>query len=199
MTKATTGNFEMLLENLRSMHTDKPTIVAISGFCGSGKSTLSTKLQRHLVGAAHIPGDAFMIDRLNRRTDDWNTIDRARIIEQVLEPVRAGKDINYQVYDWDKNEAKEWREVPHPRFLLLEGIGTIHPDILPYLDYVVWVERSQKEATAQGLRRDHDERGDNHDDLWHDFLIPNDRAYFIKHQPREKADFIYTPTRSHSL
>jgi uridine kinase len=196
MTKPMTGNLEALLKSIRGLYKGQPIIVAISGFCGSGKSTLSAELQERLAGAAHVPGDAFMVDRLNRRTDDWDTIDRTRIIEQVLKPVREGKDINYQVYDWDKNEAREWREVPHPQFLLLEGIGTIHPDIIPYLDYIVWVERSQEEAAIQGIRRDHEERHDAHDDLWHNFLIPNDRDYFAKHQPKEKADFIYTATRT---
>lgn len=187
----TTGSFDELIEIIQRIPTSQPIIVAISGFCGSGKSTLTAKLQERLEGATHIPGDAFMVDRLNLRTDDWSTIDRARIIEQVIKPVRNGKSIKYQVYDWDKNVAEEWRVIPHPKILLLEGIGTIHPDIIPYLDYIVWVERSQEEAVAQGIRRDHEERGDNHDDLWHEFLIPNDREYFAKHQPREKADFIY--------
>lgn len=187
------GGFEELLTMIQGIDKDA-VIVGISGFSGSGKSTLTSKLQKSLKNSAHVPTDAFMVDNLNRRSDDWDTIDRDRIIKQVIEPMRADKDIRYQVYDWDKNEAKLWCELPHPKYLLLEGTCAIHPDLLPYLDWTVWIDRAQADAAASGMRRDHEERGYNHDDLWHNIVIPNDRDYFDRHHPRKNANFIYKET-----
>lgn len=191
MTEATVGNFEELVSKIRNLEVkSEVVIVAISGFCGSGKSTLTKKLQKELGDAAHVPGDAFMTDRLERLTDDWSTIDRARIISQVLKPARAGLKIDYQVYDWDQNKAEEWQSVPLPKYLLLEGIGTVHPDTIGFFDYIVWVERDQKVAAAQGNERDR-LRGHDHHELWDTFLIPNDLSYFRNRKPRNEANFVY--------
>jgi hypothetical protein len=43
------------------------------------------------------------------------------------------------------------------------------------------------------MRRDIYERGYDHSDLTYNIIVPNDREYFERHKPHEKAHFLYVP------
>ena len=110
-------------------------IIGVSGYGGSGKTTLAHALAERL-SAPVISIDEFGTSAVFRRSDDWQGFDRERLVRQVLAPLARGvRELSYDSCDdWDS-----WETVPThlvmERFLILEGVGLFHPDVVPYLDY----------------------------------------------------------------
>jgi uridine kinase len=165
----------------------RPLIIAISGFGGSGKSTLAAKLAGQLDNAQVVSIDDFILERNAGRSVDWNSFDRTRLRQQVLEPVLNGQAITYQVYDWKEDRLGEWRTVPKCDYLIIEGISVLHPSLCGYYDFKVWIDCPLKVAVQRAILRDR-QWGANHDTLWRTVWSPNDRDYFKKYRPDLAAD-----------
>ena len=182
-------------------------IIAISGFGGSGKTTLAKQLEKELPDAAVISVDDFIIrSKFSERTDHWNSIDWLRLIEQVLSSFKNAGTVNYQVYDWQADNLDTWRTILQKRFLIIESVGLLQPLLLPYFDYSVWIDYPFESAMKRGMERDKARfSADNihlwesRKKLWEEVWIPNDREYFAKHRPDTWADFVYHPEIKHSL
>lgn len=182
---------QQIVEKIKSLPapTDRALIIAISGYGGSGKSTLAVELRRQLGNAEVISSDDFIINRCAERTADWSSYDRPRLRNQVLEPAARGQTIQYQVYDWGKNQLGKWRTVPTPTYLLIEGVSILHPDLRHFYDYAIWIDCPLDVAAERGIKRDHEE-GNDHDDMWNSVWMPNERDYFDKYRPDLAADII---------
>ncbi len=166
-------------------------IIALSGFGGSGKSTIAEKLSQLLGDATVIRLDDFIINRLSKRSSDWEGFDYNRLFEQVLKPIQQGKiEIEYGLYDWQKNIVAKNKKVSLQRFIIVEGIGLIRPNLMPYFDCSVWVDVGLETAVERGKRRDREECKVDHDHLWDELWMPNDRDYFEEYSPKDKVDFI---------
>jgi uridine kinase len=168
------------------------TIVGVSGFGGAGKSTLAVALRDRIEGAAIAGSDEFHTDYALGRSADWACVDRTRMVDQLLQPFRRHGVIRYQRYDWQSNAPGEWKEATGVRCLVVEGVGVLHPDLLPFFDLTVWVDVPATTATARAIRRN-EMQGAGPDDahLWRTVWAPNDRDFFAKHRPREHADLVY--------
>lgn len=169
---------------------DRLLIIAISGFGGSGKSTLAVKLKEQLDDAEIIAADDFIISRCKERTADWNSYDRPRLQKQVLEPALRGEPIRYQVYDWKNDRLGEWRTTSKSKYLIIEGLSILHPDLRKYYDFKIWVDCPLEIATQRGIRRDR-EWGNDHDDLWLNIWMPNELDFMAKYRPDLAADITY--------
>jgi uridine kinase len=163
-----------------------PIIIAVSGFGGSGKSTLATKLASKLPNAAIISSDDFIIGPLDVRSDDWSCFDRQRLLEQVLKPAVDGRQIEYQQYDWASGKLGQSIKLDMNQYLIIEGISVLHPNLLPYYDYSVWIELPLETAVKNGIERDR-ASGNNHVKLWKEIWGPNDEGYLQKYHPNELA------------
>lgn len=166
---------------------NRPLIIAVSGFGGSGKSTLATKLKERLGETEVIAADDFIISRCKERTADWSSYDRPRLQQQVLEPAVRGEPISYQVYDWKNDRLGEWRTVPRARYLIVEGLSILHPDLRKYYDLTIWVDCPLEVATQRGIERDR-AWGNDHDNLWRNIWMPNERDFMAKYRPDLAAD-----------
>lgn len=168
----------------------KPIIIAISGFGGSGKSTLADVLQKELEDTKIVSIDAFIINRLQKRSSDWEGFDRERFRLQVLEPASHGKEINYDEYNWKENKIIEQQAIKHlPKYLIVEGCSIIHPDLIKYYDFSIWIDYPLDLATQRGLDRDKS-WGLNHDDLWLNLWKPNEEDFFNKYHPDKLANYV---------
>jgi uridine kinase len=187
------GSFEELLTLIRALPEPPvgPRIVAISGFGGAGKTTLTKRLAEALnadsnssATAEIVRMDAFFVEEWDVRGDDWPCYDRDRLIEQVLRPARAGETITYQGFDWQHAVSGRWETVSPCQFLLVEGVSALHPPLLPYYDLTVWVDCPLEEATERGVRRDRDEFGIADAAYhWNERWMPNEQDYFAKYRP----------------
>jgi uridine kinase len=169
-----------------------PVVVGISGFGGAGKSTLAERLAGELGSATIVSADDFTIDQQRQRCDDWSSIDRSRIAKQVLIPARNHEDLRYQQYDWPNSRLGPWRTVSDFSFLILEGIGIIHPDLLSLLDVTAWIDVPLDVASGRGKYRDREIYHVDHDALWDELWTPNDRDYFERFRPDQAVDFLLT-------
>ena len=180
---------ELRNELVNQVSAKRSVIVAISGFGGAGKSTLAAALAEG-VDAEVVSTDDFSLAQQRERCPDWATIDRHRLVREVLDPARSGSPISYQPYDWPNDRLGEPRAVRPSQLLLVEGIGLIHPDTLSFFDLAVWIDCQLEIASERGRRRDRDIYKIDHDAIWREVWTPNDRDYFALFQPDRLADVI---------
>ncbi len=173
----------------------RPVLVGISGFGGAGKSTLAEALHRSLPGSAVVPGDEFMRERPSAaRSDDWSSVDRSRLVEQVLRPISLGQEASYQIYDWDAEALGRWVPVRATSAVIVEGVGLFHPELIPAFDLRVWIDVDLDTATARGIQRDTVVYSNPQTDLWERVWKPNDEEFFRRFSPDRAADLLYTGT-----
>ncbi|MBW4540754.1 MAG: AAA family ATPase [Myxacorys chilensis ATA2-1-KO14] len=170
---------------------EQPISIGISGFGGSGKSTLSRRLVKQLHAAEVISMDEFWVPERDVRLSDWTVFDRDRLEHQVLIPATQGNPIRYQVFDWHQGKLKDWREIEVVDYLIIEGISALHPTLLPYYRFKIWVDCSLEVAQQRGLRRGTTEYNIDETESWVERWTPNDRVYFQKYRPDLQANFLY--------
>lgn len=190
-------DLDILTEKLTTYRkeSDRPVVVGISGYCGSGKSTLARSLVSALPGAVRLRGDDFLDPvRSHRRSADWDGVERTRLVEEVLSPFRAGRPSMFQRFDWGRGELAPPEPIPTTDLLIVDLIGLFHHEALPNLDVTIWCDVDLDVAATRGMARDH-RLGRDHDTLWRDVWIPNERDFEKKHSPQECGAMFYRGER----
>lgn len=91
--------FEEIIQKVQALlATKKPAAIAVSGFGGSGKTTLAERLKQHFENSTLLQLDNFLIDR--GEGDGWQGGYDWRRFERVLKDVQAGKDLHYRWATW---------------------------------------------------------------------------------------------------
>ena len=174
----------------RRQETGRPIVVGISGFGGAGKSTLARALVDALPDAVRMRGDDFLDpQRVHRRSADWDGVERARLVDEVLRPFRDGSPGTFRRYDWDADRLTEPEPVPRADVLVVDLIGLFHPDSLPWLDLTVWCDVDLDEAVRRGMARDR-AAGNDHDEVWTRVWGPNERDFAARFAPRDIAEVL---------
>lgn len=166
----------------------RPVLIAIEGFGGSGKTTFANNLADILGDVYVINIDDFIVkEKLTESSWDQGAFDRARLEEEVLAPITAGRSATFRKLIWATNELSAPVSVPNTKYLIVEGISSYHPKIARYYTYKIWVDTPMEVAKERGHARDGSNENAVHWDLW----AANDLAYQDKHHPEEQADFIF--------
>jgi uridine kinase len=175
----------------RAAATPHPIVVGISGFCGSGKSTLARALVDAVPGSLRLRGDDFLDPvRSHGRSECWDGVERERLVVSVLAPFRAGRPSTFQRYDWSARRLGPAEALPDASVLVVDLIGLLHPEALPHLDVTVWCDVDLETAVARGRARDA-RLGRDHETLWRDVWVPNERAFAARFAPRDAAGIRY--------
>jgi energy-coupling factor transporter ATP-binding protein EcfA2 len=116
-------------------------LLAVDGPSGSGKSTLARRVLA-VLGARAEPVRAELV-----RTDDFATWDQPvswwpRLVAGVLDPLAAGRPGRYRRTTWVGGTPRpgEWRDLPVPEVLVLEGVSAARRSVADRLSLAVWVE-----------------------------------------------------------
>jgi uridine kinase len=166
-------------------------VVGISGFGGSGKSTLTRALLESVPDSARIRGDDFLDPvRSHVRSEDWDGMERLRLRAEVLDPFRAGRPSSFRRFDWNLRRLGEPEPVPQARVLIVDAIGLFHPELDGALDLTIWVDVDLDAATARGKARDRERRSE-HEVLWDEVWVPTEREFVTRFDPRGHADVLY--------
>lgn len=166
----------------------KPVIIAIDGFGGAGKTTFAKSLQTELQSATIVEVDDFFLFGVKSDADKSN-FDRARLKEQVLEPIKQGKKASYQKSIDENNPLSEYFAVPEVDFLILEGVSSFHPDIADYIDYKIWLDTPADHAKKRMMDRDKALGKDHGEQLWSHWTNSY-QDYKTLHRPELSADLI---------
>lgn len=181
---------DLLSQIQKGKLSSKTFLVGISGFGGSGKSTLARRLSEFLGNAPVVGMDDFWQHEADIRSADWPAFDRRRLEAQVLQPMQAGKLARYQRYDWSQQSLGEWVTVPKHGYLIVEGISALHPNLMPYYGFSIWVDCPLEVAKERGLARGYS-WGIDETTVWLERWMPNDADYFARYRPDLQASFIY--------
>ncbi|MFE2750500.1 uridine kinase [Actinosynnema sp. NPDC059335] len=158
-------------------------IVAVDGPSGSGKSTYAARLALR-PGAVVVPTDHFAT-----WTDPvswW-----PRLVADVLDPLRHGREARYRRMDWTGGSPKpgDLVRVPVPEVLVIEGVSAARRSIAPLLDEAIWVEvPDPEERLRRAVARD-GEASREHLRRWQAF----ERGWFAVDGTKARADRIITP------
>lgn len=167
-------------------------VVAISGYGGSGKSTLAKTLADS-EGSVRLRGDDFLDPiRSHQRSTDWDGVERTRMRDEVLVPYRNGERVRFRRFDWHTRALAPATDLPDADVLLVDAIGVLHPDLDGCFDLSVWVDVDLHTAGERGRERDR-LNGHDHDRLWADVWLPNDRDFAARYDPKGRADVRYVP------
>lgn len=168
----------------------KPTLVGVSGFGGSGKSSLARKLSEAW-GAPVIAVDSFQKKgAFDTQFSLWEIMDYSRLKKEVFEPFSRQEDIHYGHFDASKEVISHTIEVKNRDVLIVEGVGLFRPELMKYFTYKIWIDTPIDKAIARGKKRDREEYGNPTDELWDGVWKENDLEYYSKFKPAENADLI---------
>jgi len=168
-------------------------LVAVDGPAGSGKTTFAGRLAAALRARAASVGEVHTDDLLNGWVDIvafWPRLER-----WILEPLRRGEAGRYQAYDWHAARFDEqWRAVPVPDVLIVEGVTSARAAAQPYLGLGILVDADRDLRLARGIARDGEAmRGE-----WVRWMADEDR-HFAADDTRSRANIVVdgAPTLPH--
>jgi uridine kinase len=155
-------------------------LVAIDGRGGSGKSTIAAAVAAALPSARVVHLDDFASPQ----------VDRMRLLEQVIVPLKANRAARYQRYDWNAKALADWFDIPTGGVVIIEGVSTLHDVLYEHVDVRVWVDCSAQVGFERGLARDRTVYGvDTHDQWVHEWM-PAEQTYVDAQHPQDRADYI---------
>lgn len=191
-TASPSAQLRKVIDSIERLRRHSPAvIVGVSGFAGSGKSTLTRQLIAAAPGSARIRGDDFLDPRLShQRSSDWAGVERLRLRREVLDPFRQSRPGLFRRFDWNTRQLGPPEAVPVAQVLLVDGIGLFHPELDGVFDLRIWVDVDLNTAAARGKARDRG-LGRNHDRLWDQVWVPNDQDFATRFDPRASADLLF--------
>ena len=131
-------------------------IVAIDGPSASGKSTLADLL-RFVYGCPVVRMDDFFLPRERatkaRLNEVGGNLDRERFLEEVVRPLKAGKEAVYRVFDCTKQELAKTRKIASSTLVVVEGVYSLHPLFWDLYSLRVFLDVSLGEKIRRIFRR----------------------------------------------
>lgn len=128
-------------------------LVAVDGQSGAGKTTFAAELAAAVTAAG---GSVYVVhtDDLLDGWDDQFTF-WERLMDQIVEPLRAGKVAAYRRYDWIAERfVDEYTEVPAAEVVIIEGVSTARAAMRAVADLTVFIGVPVEVAWARLAARD---------------------------------------------
>jgi uridine kinase len=181
-----------ILNRVHQLSTSKQLVlIGIDGCGGSGKSTFAAELSSSLglVPVIHVDDFYKPSQERSRITSsqpvgwqfDWQRLER-----DVLKPLNAGGEANYQWYDWTLDCLADWRNIKALSPIILEGIYALRPELSMYYDLRLWIECPRDVRLQRGLERD----GAHARSQWEDDWMKEEDRYIASYSPHLQAHTI---------
>lgn len=181
-----------LLEAIHSLQKQQNRLVlAIDGPCGGGKSSLAEALSRMFPDSLVIHADDFFLQphqqTAERLSEPGGNLDRERLMEEVLEPLKKGSYQGHRRYNCQSGGMEGIPGSLRP-LSIIEGSYSHHPELRKYCDLAVFLDISAENQLERLRARCQDEALlQRFKSLW----IPMENTYFTRFHIREQADVLF--------
>lgn len=175
----------------------KTLLIGIDGCGGSGKSTLANQLKKECSDVTIVHMDDFylpssqLINIHPKEKAIGADFDWGRMLKDVIEPISRNKEGCYQRYDWEKDDLAEWHTVPVGGIVVIEGVYSLHNEVVDNYDYTIWVDCPRDVRLSRGLERD----GEDARDTWENNWMISEDLYVKEHNPLGRADLVVNGTK----
>ena len=150
-------------------------VLAIDGFCASGKSTLAQAIAQAF-NARLIHMDDFFLPPEKRTpqrfAEPGGNVDYERFKAEVVDQL-ASEELTYGVFDCSEMAVTSHVTLPKTPVTVIEGAYSHHPSFGEYYDLDIFVQTSPEEQ----LRRIRERDGEEYLPMFVNRWIPMERAY----------------------
>ena len=143
-------SYQDLLSNLKKIDNTSPHVFAIDGVAGSGKTTLSSKLQLDTPASQVVHMD----DLYSGWKDPLSEGLTKRVIDEILNPFLKGNEVIYRKFNWHQNVFGESMKIAPTKTLFLEGVGAGQSAFRKILSRIIWVEFDAESGFERVIARD---------------------------------------------
>ena len=168
--------------------TGKTYLVAIDGRCASGKTTLAALLQKQIQNSCVVHMDHFFLREEQRTKERLDTpggnVDYERVLTDVLQPLGAGKEVQYCPYDCSMKAFREPVQVMPGNVVIVEGSYSCHPVLQAYYNLCIFLSTDKEEQ----LKRIQKRNGSAAAEIFRSKWIPLEEMYFSACQINERCD-----------
>lgn len=162
-------------------------VLAVDGFCASGKSTLAARMSK-ILGARLIHMDDFFLPPSKRTPERFaepgGNVDYERFYEEVVCHL-ADDVLTYGVFDCSEMAVTHDAVLPETPVTIIEGAYALHPKFGNYADIRAFMETDEAEQKRRILERDGSEMLAMFESRW----IPFERKYEAAYGIRESCAF----------
>lgn len=127
-------------------------IIAIDGPAGAGKTTLAEHLSAAL--SLKYKCSTIHMDDLYNGWDAPFDHHFTDALSTACTSHQNSKRYSLSHFDWSKGEYGSPQEMPHSDLLILEGVGSSHSHIRPFLTASIWIDIEPSDGMARVLTRD---------------------------------------------
>ena len=134
--------------------------------------------------------DDFFLQK-HQRTEErlaevGGNVDYERFNEEVLKPLKEGKEVEYRIFDCSRLEIAENQRIEPKRINIIEGSYSQHPYFGTPYDLLIFTEIDRESQLENIRKRNGEEKLKNFVERW----IPKEEAYFSKFHVKAKCDVI---------
>lgn len=185
--------YEKIISEINKLldESDKEVIlVAIDGPSGAGKSHLCDILNQNFCCNIFHMDDFFLTPLL--RTDErlkeaGGNVDYDRFALEILENIVHKNDFSYGIFDCRTLATKESLKVSHKRLNIVEGVYSLHPTLVEYYDYKIFLTLPCEKQLERILDRNGEFMLNRFKNEW----IPLENIYFEKLNIKDKCDISF--------
>ena len=186
-----------------------PLVIGVAGGSGSGKTTVSTRIQE-IVGRTHIT--YIQHDHYYRDRPDLSRTERAKVnydhpdsletplMVEHLRTLRAGQPVDAPLYNFATHRRMEETQRLEPaRVILVEGILIfVEPALRELLDMRIFVDTDADLRFIRRLQRDINERGRSLDSVINQYLETVRPMHLEFVEPSKRYADIIVPAGGHN-
>ena len=185
------NKYPALIKFIERIESTPKCVVVIDGDSGSGKSTLASILGEVFDANVYHADDYFLpFERKTpeRLSEPGGNLDRERLFEEIITPLKEGRRVRYRKYNCAKGEVGEWIETDDGKISIIEGVYSMHPDL--YLEGAVYVVLTIDSELQKNriLNRNGEYILSRYEKEW----IPLEKHYFSVLAPAARADFVFS-------
>jgi uridine kinase len=155
------------------------TIVLVDGRAGAGKSKFARELAEVIFKSERQLPKLIHMDDLYPGWDGLRA-GSAYLNRNILQPIVAGKQANWQVWDWELGQrgasgepANGWRSFEGGNLVVIEGCASVSAISTDLADLSIWIESDTELRRTRFSQRDQGQ----FDDYWESWAIQEDEFY----------------------